>query len=267
MLRLNISAFLTQVTEEEQPFGRVFDMVRDARRRHGVEASMRMDQDVLNTRNRMLAQSLVIRCELAVVSDFMALRKCGIKEAVNTDWTSMSLDADFSKNRITCENLLTEATSRDQPMQQVEALLYHARWSILERSSRPPAQDDALGVEAREQLVLAEDICKQRPRSTSGMLEQITLIRRMLDDGVFYTVVDSDEKRQVFEAMAQEFRGTGHWYTCVNGHPFTVGECGMPMQTSRCPQCNATVGGQSHQPAEGVTRDEAFEREFGQLRV
>jgi len=35
--------------------------------------------------------------------------------------------------------------------------------------------------------------------------------------------------------MAREFIGTGHWYTCLNGHPFTVGECGMPMQTSIYP--------------------------------
>jgi len=40
--------------------------------------------------------------------------------------------------------------------------------------------------------------------------------------------------KEVMSAMAREFRGSGHWYTCVNGHPFTVGECGMPMEQARC---------------------------------
>ena len=33
------------------------------------------------------------------------------------------------------------------------------------------------------------------------------------------------------DAMAQSFQGTGHWYYCANGHPFTVGDRGMPMET------------------------------------
>ena len=67
--------------------------------------------------------------------------------------------------------------------------------------------------------------------------------------------------------MAREFTGTDHWYTCLNGHPFTVGECGMPMQTSVCPQCGAPVGGQSHQPAAGVTHARDFEERFGTMAL
>jgi hypothetical protein len=68
-------------------------------------------------------------------------------------------------------------------------------------------------------------------------------------------------------AMSKEFSGTGHWYRCANGHPFTIGECGMPMETTRCPQCNAPIGGQSHVPAAGVQSAGDIEREFGNLRV
>jgi len=44
------------------------------------------------------------------------------------------------------------------------------------------------------------------------------------------------------------------WYRCPNGHPYTVGECTMPMQTSRCIQCGAVIGGRSHVSVKGVTR-------------
>ncbi|XP_073505879.1 E3 ubiquitin-protein ligase RNF213 isoform X2 [Phyllobates terribilis] len=41
------------------------------------------------------------------------------------------------------------------------------------------------------------------------------------------------------------------WYRCPNGHYCTVGECGQPMQTSRCLDCGAAVGGQNHSPHQG----------------
>lgn len=82
----------------------------------------------------------------------------------------------------------------------------------------------------------------------------------MLRESTFYQPVTSDEMQKVVAAMTREFRGTGNWYRCRNGHPFTVGECGMPMQTARCPQCGEVVGGQSHQAAEGVTRAGDIER-------
>ncbi|KAK3366563.1 hypothetical protein B0H63DRAFT_405475 [Podospora didyma] len=70
--------------------------------------------------------------------------------------------------------------------------------------------------------------------------------------------------------MRKEFLGTGHWYRCTNGHPFTVGECGMPMEMARCPECGAAVGGQNHAPTEGVRRAEDIdnlEHDFQNLAV
>ncbi|KAI6083768.1 hypothetical protein F4821DRAFT_183973 [Hypoxylon rubiginosum] len=67
-----------------------------------------------------------------------------------------------------------------------------------------------------------------------------------------YNPVSTDETRAVYTAMAREFSGIGHWYTCINGHPFTVGKCGMPMQQARCPECGEAVGGVRHMFAEGV---------------
>ncbi|XP_039566699.1 E3 ubiquitin-protein ligase RNF213-like [Passer montanus] len=42
-----------------------------------------------------------------------------------------------------------------------------------------------------------------------------------------------------------------HWYECANGHPCTVGECGRPMEKSRCPECHVPIGGRNHKPVEG----------------
>ena len=95
------------------------------------------------------------------------------------------------------------------------------------------------------------------------MSEEVSAAEKMLGDSTFYAPVTNVEKAAVYAAMAQSFQGTGHWYYCANGHPFTVGDCGMPMETARCPQCGATVGGTHHQPADGVRRAEDLEAEFG----
>ncbi|NWV75052.1 RN213 ligase, partial [Dasyornis broadbenti] len=42
-----------------------------------------------------------------------------------------------------------------------------------------------------------------------------------------------------------------HQLKCPNGHPCTVGECGLPMETSHCPDCFAPIGGIQHKPLQG----------------
>ncbi|NXW63922.1 RN213 ligase, partial [Eurystomus gularis] len=38
---------------------------------------------------------------------------------------------------------------------------------------------------------------------------------------------------------------------CPNGHPCAIGECGRPVQTSRCIDCGAPVGGVQYKPVHG----------------
>jgi len=40
----------------------------------------------------------------------------------------------------------------------------------------------------------------------------------------------------------------GRWYTCPEGHLYSVGECGMPMQDTSCPECGHMIGGSNHNP-------------------
>ena len=50
----------------------------------------------------------------------------------------------------------------------------------------------------------------------------------------------------------QPILGGLRWYHCRNGHPYSVGECGMPMQQGTCPVCKTPIGGQHHRSVEGV---------------
>ncbi|NWT04578.1 RN213 ligase, partial [Mionectes macconnelli] len=39
--------------------------------------------------------------------------------------------------------------------------------------------------------------------------------------------------------------------SCSNGHPCTVGECGRPVETGRCPECLLPIGGVRYKPVPG----------------
>ncbi|KAJ3374571.1 hypothetical protein GGF31_007349 [Allomyces arbusculus] len=55
------------------------------------------------------------------------------------------------------------------------------------------------------------------------------------------------EIAQVIMAVAATEGTTGHWYRCPNGHMYVIGNCGMAMETARCNECGARIGGGSHQ--------------------
>ena len=268
-----VNAFLRRVSDSEQPYGRVWDLVENERRRNGkANPQFSLQVDVLQPRCHLLTQSLLTRCNLAIISDFLNLRSRSFGPAAPNDLRTMPLDIDFTLAMDECTKLAIEAQHRYQPLTEVEACVYFARFAALERSyhsieNASANRRDWLHEKGLEQLEIAEAVSENHPGSVKGMNSQIDTVRLMLNDGVFHSVVTSKETQEVYRALAQEFRGTGHWYTCINGHPFTVGECGMPMEQAQCPQCGSPVGGRSHQNVEGVTRFTEMDRAMGDLTL
>ena len=52
------------------------------------------------------------------------------------------------------------------------------------------------------------------------------------------------------------------WYVCPNGHSYSVGQCGRPMERGKCPTCGAEIGGQNHQNVKGVRQSAKPEDDF-----
>jgi predicted RNA-binding Zn-ribbon protein involved in translation (DUF1610 family) len=44
------------------------------------------------------------------------------------------------------------------------------------------------------------------------------------------------------------------FYKCPNGHLYAIGECGRPMEESKCPDCGFIIGGKDHRPANQNTQ-------------
>ncbi|TGO06847.1 hypothetical protein BTUL_0451g00010 [Botrytis tulipae] len=261
-LRREIKKFLQQVNEKEQPFGRIYDLVQDARRHRGININLQSKVDVLQVRSRILTTVLLIRCDYTILLTFLNDQKG------ETGAFSPSTQVDFTINRKECEQLIEESDTRYQPGNYVEGLLYWARFFALERSFvKPGSELTQLFHKAIGYLQLAHDICDEYPGQTAGMKNEVEGVEKMLRDSTFYMPVSNEEKAAVYAAMAHDFRGTGHWYYCENGHPFTIGECGMPMETSQCPQCGSPVGGHNHQAISSVRPATDLELQFGGVRI
>lgn len=258
-LRREIKKFLQQVNEKEQPFGRIYDLVQDARRHRGINIDLHSKVDILQVRNRLLTTVLLIRCDYTILLTFLKDRKG------KNSTTSPKIQVDLSINRKECEKLIAESHARKQPGNHVEGILYWARFLALERSLAEPESE--LLDKARGYLQLAHKICDDYAGQTAGMRNEVEEVEKMLRDSTFYMPVSNEEKAAVYAAMARDFRGTGHWYYCENGHPFTIGECGMPMETSQCPQCGSPVGGHGHRAVSGVRPATDLERRFGGLGI
>ncbi|RAL00716.1 putative NF-X1 finger and helicase domain protein [Aspergillus ibericus CBS 121593] len=248
-LRNKISEYKTRVQVEEQPFNRVRNMVEDARRRKRIPGQFNFDANVLQTKGYLQATSLLLRLDTALLADFLSLHKQAQSGTAQSD-----LYVNLAEGRKVSKSLIADAASSRRILQQAEGNIFLAQFCALERQNlSEPAQAEALLHEGTAAIEEAESLCNLHAGQTRGLLEEIEGTRAMLRGSEFYTPVTNEERMAVLAAMAREFRGTGHWYYCENGHPFTIGECGGAMELSRCPECGAAVGGQHHQTTAGVT--------------
>ncbi|XP_074497910.1 NFX1-type zinc finger-containing protein 1 isoform X1 [Sebastes fasciatus] len=60
--------------------------------------------------------------------------------------------------------------------------------------------------------------------------------------------INEEERKMIVSAMQMP---SGHWHKCPNGHVYVITECGGAMESRRCPDCKATIGGASHALASG----------------
>ncbi|KAI0129728.1 hypothetical protein BJ170DRAFT_578563 [Xylariales sp. AK1849] len=249
-----ISGFIGKVRKEEQPFGRVAYFVQHAARQQQTQHQFTFDETVIQVKGQLQGLALWLKCETVIFADFMRVLK-----GMNSSQHEIKLDV--SKQLSDCETLIELARNSKHPRQEVEGHLYYAHFCTLARALTTGDTSDVrdqLKVNAITHVKATRELLKLYP-STRVLEPEVEGTEIMLRDSVFYAPVSAAEMKAVYQAMATEFRGTGHWYTCVNGHPFTIGECGMPMEQMRCPECGGFIGGTNHTAAEGVRHADEIE--------
>ncbi|RAH69049.1 uncharacterized protein BO66DRAFT_421080 [Aspergillus aculeatinus CBS 121060] len=271
-----VKEYVKSVATAEQPLGKLNDMLASTISRQNETTSTKpiADKSAIQTGFGLRGQVLGLRLGWVVLRDWDHI--CSNRNVDHRIRNNLvQLTASHIKSLIEKCLSLKQTTMKASLLQErVEAGIYFALFSMLslsnmralgktvemdtENKTRQRAQDD---------LAFCERLCTRSPKLLGYLMEDIKDARRTINDGTFYALVTSEEKRQVYRAMAEQFAGTGHWYYCHNNHPFTIGECGMPMEEARCPQCEAPVGGLNHQLAEGARPAEDMDREFGETEL
>lgn len=262
-LRSQIAEYQAKVKTEEQPFSQVHNMVENARRRKKTSGKFAFDENVLQTKGQIQATALLLRLDTALLGDFLSMKKL---VPFGTDTSDIQVNLkDFRKESL---RLIKDALDSHRILQQAEGNIFFAQLCALERqNARELTQVETLLKEGNAAIDEAQRLCELHPGQTRGLSEEIEGTKSMLRGATFYTPVTNAERLAILAAMATEFRGTGHWYYCENGHPFTIGECGAAMELSRCPECGSAVGGQHHQTTNGVTHAQDLEARLRELRI
>ena len=252
-----IKAYASQVRKEEQPFQRVADLVSYAVRQNRTKQLFLYDESVVQLRGSLIASILLLRCDLVIFSDLARLCK---QTPMHTE-----IKLDLSAHKVECVKAIKLARSTTHPREEIQGhiIAAHLYWLGItlgspstgitkEPTDGQAGSSDRSEGEARNHLAEARILLEKYP-STALLESEIDATESLINGGV-YRPVTAAELRAVYTAMSRELRGTGHWYTCERGHPFTIGECGMPMQEARCPECGAHIGGRDHVAVEGVRR-------------
>ncbi|KAL4932604.1 putative NF-X1 finger and helicase domain protein [Aspergillus undulatus] len=244
-LRQRIDVYAHQASPDEQPFIRVLAMVESTHRRQGQSADkFEPDSNALQVKGTLLATALSFRLDKALLTDFRSRAK---------------LTIDLSEAHKECETFIDTARESNRPPLEAEGHLFIAQLYALERCHciNPNTGNQQLKA-GLQSLKAARNIVNAYPSQTCGLESKIDATENMFFS-TFYSLITNAERFEVVRAMAAEFVGTGHWYYCANGHPFTIGECGGTMQESMCPECGVPIGGSQHRLLEGVSRAEDLE--------
>jgi hypothetical protein len=246
-----IGSYASDVRREEQPFQRVADFVLFASRQNKIRGEFRFDDSVNQIKGSLLADTLLLKCDLAILFDFRGLAK---DKVLDLSELRLDLSGHWSDSIRLIELSHKYVYSREEVQGHIFAVQLcvlcssfdniTTMWVVNKQST------ENLKEEALDHIQKARALMKKYP-STAIFEDEIDRLEIMVSDGV-YRPVTAEEMRAVYKAMSRELRGTGHWYTCENGHPFTIGECGMAMQQSVCYDCGAGVGGRNHRALEGV---------------
>ncbi|KAL6719450.1 hypothetical protein ACLMJK_003690 [Lecanora helva] len=276
-LHNKVKRFREGVADKNQPVQKLYEAMVNVSKDKSIDNLMRelningpFPTISLDRRISFGGRATELRMECMILAD---------KFSVAQSWrsTTASMPTEITKDNPesgaksffkTCNTFIDDCDAESLPKLGVEAILLFA---TLARSFRSYCQSTKTKVEqasnyvqaAKDLLEKAKALCTKQFQNSdqlgSAAEESIKLLGKE-----WYEEVTPEEITAIKSAMVSGPRGiathSGHWYNCANGHPFAIGECGMPMQEARCPECGAPVGGQSHQPAAGVTRAENMER-------
>ena len=270
-----VATFRNKVAEKNQPAQKLHDATISIARHKSLDvglASLNLNEAsppklARDRRITLGVTNLRLKLDYFIISDKLSLAQAWSSSKAAGGFPGGQPDGSTKPFLKDCQAFITECTASNLPKLAVEASLYYANVARALQSyvlaSRKESQTAAEHVDtAKVLLEQAKQLCAQPFTNAEALLAAVNETLKLFRKS-WYEEVTEEEKAAIKQAMVSGSGGiathSGHWYECENGHPFAIGECGMPMERARCPECGRPVGGQLHQAVEGVRRAEYME--------
>ena len=244
-LRKRMRMFAQSVERAEQPWQRVADLVQTAKQQRPSTGQFILDESTIQFGAILEAESLLLNCEVAILSDLYASMKATRYSAVSVAINLMPFIEDGAR-------LVIEAQRLVKPKQQVETLsilsqlhslarlwLVRAQRLAITRQTQTMADGgitataispqvmstedtkavDHHAAQAQECVDTATDVMLRNP-SAKEMSAALEPAKAMINDRVYYSDVTAEEMRSIYQAMQASFLGTGHVSFQVSPGPF-----------------------------------------------
>ncbi|KAF5861160.1 hypothetical protein ETB97_000534 [Aspergillus alliaceus] len=271
---------------ENRPMKRLMDAIATYRKSSGDEVaslSARMEAMNMTTRESdnqitLGARLIYIKSKEVMLSDAFRAIDTSRKSATLPRLSLAKLSSTLIQVLKDCRDLITQANEGNFSRIVITATVSFAKIAQLDawyHRSHPGETTSDLHIKGKPGLEKLEDRFQTTRDLLAAALKLCDELRNCpelqqkvqqmacLYEGTRYEPVTLEELQSIKTAMVSGRGGiathSGHWYNCVNGHPLAIGECGMPMEQARCPECGAPIGGQNHTAVEGVSRPQEME--------
>ncbi|KAI0127324.1 hypothetical protein BJ170DRAFT_733002 [Xylariales sp. AK1849] len=225
-----VNKYLAGVRAEEKHFGNACNPASDDL----LSGELRLQCTLAGT-------MLLIRCVLAILCDYLYLRQ----QAKQANKLQTTVELDLSDLMRLCEWILEMSRERMYPRLEVEACVLMGRMVVMTREvysfTEDSPKDDMPKVLAKKYLDRGVDIVFACP-SLIYLVEDIDAVNGQLNRSKYSKDVSAETKRGIWLSYTDQFIMSHDWYTCANGHPFSI-STGKSPPGAFCPECDAPISG------------------------
>lgn len=227
-MRERVQKFVYSVRKTEQPLGRVNELLASAAARVGAVGinEPKGEETAILTGFSIRGECLFLRLTWMILWETERICKNPVVPFDTCSVLRRKVRNQLPELLEKCHAVRGQSSDGRFLAEKVQATLYQVLVSQLflnciateaEALQIPPALLSRNKI--KESLEECEALYLSHLGTLGHLKDDIEKAKRFCDGQPFYTSVTTEERREVYEAMAAQFQGTGHWYYCRNNHP------------------------------------------------
>uniref|UniRef100_A0A8B9KLP9 Zinc finger, NFX1-type containing 1 n=1 Tax=Astyanax mexicanus TaxID=7994 RepID=A0A8B9KLP9_ASTMX len=213
-----------------------------------------LPEDYERIRERLQKSNLSLQYLLHQENLISVLESLGELKKTQEDYMSPDRGHFFLRRVNECLKFLRDYSQRfsEQQVEDLEREMKRLSFLADLNVRCKKADFQVLGVRVNRKVRQAREILEDTQPFTEKNELEVKGILKELDAELPRSGlgISDDERKMIVNAMNMN---RGHWFKCPNGHIYAIGDCGGAMESRKCPDCDARIGGASHTLTAGNT--------------